>query len=132
MRKLTYGRPCAISGELAGKIIIHVIVQRTCKSAAIFRVRMNDSHSEFGFGESQLSAQNITRAEFDDPAFLLQIARTRFHRVNETDVNAPRRQPVAEPEEAAPFAVWIPLEQERLKFLPVGCRDPKQAELFCC
>ena len=82
----------AISGKLTGEIIIHVIVQRTCKSAAIFRVRMNDSHSELcGLSEGQLSAQNVTCTEFNNPAVLLQITRTWFHRVNETDVNAPRR-----------------------------------------
>ena len=91
---------------------------------------MNDSDSEFGFGERKLGAQNISRIEFDDPTVLFQIARLRFHRVNKADMNSPRRQPVAEPEETAPFAVWIALEHKRMKFLPVGCRDPKQPAIL--
>ncbi|MGO8930354.1 MAG: hypothetical protein ACLQU3_26090 [Limisphaerales bacterium] len=50
---------------------------------------MNDAYPEAGFGQSQLGAQNVARVEFNYPTFLLQIAATRFYRINEADVDTP-------------------------------------------
>lgn len=87
---------------------------------------MNHSNPKLHIRQHQLRAQDIASAELNDAAVPLEFTRLRFDCINEADVNSPIRDPVTESEETAPLAVWIPLEQERLQFLPVGCRDPKQ------
>ena len=64
--------------------------------------------------------------KFHEWTAAVEIAGLWFHGINPCDQNAPTRAPVAEPEESAPLAVRVTMEQQAEQLFPVGFRYAPQ------